>query len=147
MYDFIQQGKHAEKRKLEQAAMSKLIEMAYKKQRCVASHPDTRMLFLKEAREHYQQNNWVYYMVPALAEQPSSRLLKHIIRCYLQLSDDSRACNALRSCFPDMLRDITFSSCLRVYTIQAIIYLCETDHQPVFAVKSIWISWSKLRSC
>ncbi|KAK1373342.1 hypothetical protein POM88_029535 [Heracleum sosnowskyi] len=50
MYDFIQQGKHAEKRKLEQAAMSKLIEMAYKKQRCVASHPDTRMLFLKEAR-------------------------------------------------------------------------------------------------
>ncbi|KAK1373347.1 hypothetical protein POM88_029540 [Heracleum sosnowskyi] len=113
----------------------------------VASHPDTRMLFLKEAREHYQQNNWVYYMVPALAAQPSSRLLKHIIRCYLQLSDDSRACNALRSCFTDMLRDITFSSCLRVYTIQAIIYLCETDHQPVFAVKSIWISWSKLRSC
>ncbi|KAK1373343.1 hypothetical protein POM88_029536 [Heracleum sosnowskyi] len=142
MYDFIQQGKHAEKRKLEQAAMSKLIEMAYKKQRCVASHPDTRMLFLKghhlwiiilqcvashpdtrmlflkEAREHYQQNNWVYYMVPALAAQPSSRLLKHIIRCYLQLSDDSRACNALRSCFPDMLRDIMFSSCLRASTFQ-----------------------------
>ncbi|KAK1373352.1 hypothetical protein POM88_029545 [Heracleum sosnowskyi] len=33
IYDFIQQGKQAEKRKLEQAAMSKLIEMAYKKQR------------------------------------------------------------------------------------------------------------------
>ncbi|KAK1373346.1 hypothetical protein POM88_029539 [Heracleum sosnowskyi] len=90
MYDFIQQGKHAEKRKLEQAAMSKLIEMAYKKQRCVASHPDTRMLFLKghhlwiiilqcvashpdtrmlflkEAREHYQQNNWVYEMTQEL---------------------------------------------------------------------------------
>ncbi|KAJ6893899.1 hypothetical protein NC652_027848 [Populus alba x Populus x berolinensis] len=35
-------------------------------------------------------------MVAALAEQPSSR-----------------ACHALRSCLPDMLRDATFSSCLR----------------------------------
>ncbi|PSR95591.1 Cell differentiation protein [Actinidia chinensis var. chinensis] len=52
-------------------------------------------------------------MVAALAEQPSSRLLKHIIRCYLRLSDNSRACDALRSCLPDMLRDATFSSCLR----------------------------------
>lgn len=104
-------------------------------------------------------------MVAALAEQPSSRLLKHIIRCYLRLSDNPRqvkyiltlllpnastestprprpffffflffccpflikrllnrhlcsspcrACEALRSCLPDMLRDATFSSCLRV---------------------------------
>ncbi|KAL0362851.1 UNVERIFIED_CONTAM: CCR4-NOT transcription complex subunit, partial [Sesamum calycinum] len=53
-------------------------------------------------------------MVAALAEQPSSRLLKHIIRCYLRLSDNPRACDALRSCLPDMLRDATFSSCLRV---------------------------------
>ncbi|KAG2682345.1 hypothetical protein I3760_11G187000 [Carya illinoinensis] len=52
-------------------------------------------------------------MVSALAEQPSSRLLKHIIRCYLRLSDNPRACDALRSCLPDMLRDSTFSSCLR----------------------------------
>ncbi|KAI5658448.1 hypothetical protein M9H77_27241 [Catharanthus roseus] len=52
-------------------------------------------------------------MVESLAEQPSSRLLKHIIRCYLRLSDNSRACDALRSCLPDMLRDSTFSSCLR----------------------------------
>ncbi|KAG6793580.1 hypothetical protein POTOM_002795 [Populus tomentosa] len=52
-------------------------------------------------------------MVAALAEQPSSRLLKHIIRCYLRLSDNPRACDALRSCLPDMLRDATFSSCLR----------------------------------
>ncbi|KAL8110104.1 hypothetical protein AgCh_025997 [Apium graveolens] len=53
-------------------------------------------------------------MVAALAEQPSSRLLKHIIRCYLRLSDNPRACDALRSCLPDMLRDSTFSSCLRL---------------------------------
>ncbi|KAG8386100.1 hypothetical protein BUALT_Bualt03G0113900 [Buddleja alternifolia] len=52
-------------------------------------------------------------MVAALAEQPSSRLLKHIIRCYLRLSDNLRACEALRSSLPDMLRDATFSSCLR----------------------------------
>ncbi|XP_057809845.1 uncharacterized protein LOC131024356 [Salvia miltiorrhiza] len=51
-------------------------------------------------------------MVIALAEQPSSRLLKHIIRCYLRLSDNLRACDALRTCLPEMLRDGTFSSCL-----------------------------------
>ncbi|KAK4746353.1 hypothetical protein SAY87_012665 [Trapa incisa] len=52
-------------------------------------------------------------MVVSLAEQPSSRLLKHIIRCYLRLSDNPRAREALQSCLPDMLRDATFSSCLR----------------------------------
>ncbi|KAM5566375.1 hypothetical protein ABKV19_014851 [Rosa sericea] len=51
-------------------------------------------------------------MVAALAEQPSSRLLKHIIRCYLRLSENPRACDALRSCLPDMLRDATFSTFL-----------------------------------
>ncbi|GKB54687.1 CCR4-NOT transcription complex subunit 9 [Tanacetum coccineum] len=52
-------------------------------------------------------------MVDALAEQPSSRLLKHIIRCYLPLSDSQRASDALRSYLLDMLRDATFNSCLR----------------------------------
>ncbi|KAK0602392.1 hypothetical protein LWI29_032874 [Acer saccharum] len=52
-------------------------------------------------------------MVAALAEQPSSRLFKQIIQCYLRLSENARACYALRSCLPDMLRDGTFSSCLR----------------------------------
>ncbi|MCL7043703.1 hypothetical protein MKW94_025681 [Papaver nudicaule] len=52
-------------------------------------------------------------MVASLAEQPSTRLLKHIIRCYLRLSDNPRACEALRNCLPDMLRDATFSQCLR----------------------------------
>ncbi|KAF8414127.1 hypothetical protein HHK36_002126 [Tetracentron sinense] len=52
-------------------------------------------------------------MVGSLVEQPSPRLLKHIIRCYLRLSDNARACEALRNCLPDMLRDATFSNCLR----------------------------------
>eukprot|EP00262_Sarcandra_glabra_P011102 TRINITY_DN26814_c0_g1_i1.p1 TRINITY_DN26814_c0_g1~~TRINITY_DN26814_c0_g1_i1.p1 ORF type:complete len:326 (+),score=30.03 TRINITY_DN26814_c0_g1_i1:147-1124(+) len=52
-------------------------------------------------------------MVASLAEQPSTRLLKHIIRCYLRLSENARACEALKNCLPDSLRDATFSSCLR----------------------------------
>ncbi|KAH7521214.1 hypothetical protein FEM48_Zijuj07G0009500 [Ziziphus jujuba var. spinosa] len=52
-------------------------------------------------------------MVAALADNPSSRLLKHIIRCYLRLTDNLRACEALRNCLPDMLRDATFNECLR----------------------------------
>eukprot|EP00252_Welwitschia_mirabilis_P009493 TRINITY_DN2212_c0_g1_i1.p1 TRINITY_DN2212_c0_g1~~TRINITY_DN2212_c0_g1_i1.p1 ORF type:complete len:316 (-),score=54.57 TRINITY_DN2212_c0_g1_i1:518-1465(-) len=52
-------------------------------------------------------------MVSSLAEQPSTRLLKHIIRCYLRLSENPRACEALKNCLPEILRDATFSSCLR----------------------------------
>ncbi|XP_052207163.1 uncharacterized protein LOC127811392 [Diospyros lotus] len=52
-------------------------------------------------------------MVAALAEQPSSRLLKHIIRCYLRLSDNRRACDALTSRLPEVLRDGTFSASLQ----------------------------------
>ncbi|KAH9622863.1 hypothetical protein KSS87_007866 [Heliosperma pusillum] len=42
-------------------------------------------------------------MVAALSGQNSSRLLKHIIRCYLRLSENLRACSALLSCLPAML--------------------------------------------
>merc|ERR1719355_26723 len=49
-------------------------------------------------------------MVQALAEQPSIRLLKHIVRCYLRLSDNLRAREALRQCLPDALRDHTFAT-------------------------------------
>ncbi|KAK3141530.1 hypothetical protein QOZ80_4BG0335100 [Eleusine coracana subsp. coracana] len=52
-------------------------------------------------------------MVVSLADQPSTRLLKHIIRCYLRLSDNPRACAALQTCLPDMLKDGTFNNCLR----------------------------------
>lgn len=84
-------------------------------------------------------------MVTSLAEGPSPRLLKHIIRCYLRLTDNPRcnnypffliwkqilynraytiqllmtfrACDALGSCLPDLLRDATFSGCLYVSVI------------------------------
>ena len=52
-------------------------------------------------------------MVTGLAEQPSVRLLKHIVRCYLRLSDNPRAREALRQCLPDPLRNPQFTACLK----------------------------------
>lgn len=51
-------------------------------------------------------------MVSILVEQPSLRLLKHIVRCYLRLADNARARDALRQCLPDSLRDSTFRETL-----------------------------------
>ncbi|KAA0183475.1 hypothetical protein HAZT_HAZT003964 [Hyalella azteca] len=52
-------------------------------------------------------------MVIALAKEQSARLLKHVVRCYLRLSDNVRAKEALRQCLPDQLKDNTFSNCLK----------------------------------
>ncbi|RWW79155.1 hypothetical protein BHE74_00012569, partial [Ensete ventricosum] len=47
-------------------------------------------------------------MVVSHVEQPSTRLLKHIIRCYLRLSENGRACKALTRGLPAKLKDGTF---------------------------------------
>eukprot|EP01012_Entosiphon_sulcatum_P032415 TRINITY_DN41235_c0_g1_i1.p1 TRINITY_DN41235_c0_g1~~TRINITY_DN41235_c0_g1_i1.p1 ORF type:complete len:304 (-),score=54.63 TRINITY_DN41235_c0_g1_i1:211-1122(-) len=47
-----------------------------------------------------------------ITDKPSSRLLKHIIRCYLRLSDHQRAREALKQCLPNSLRDNTFTEYL-----------------------------------
>ncbi|KAH3720376.1 CCR4-NOT transcription complex subunit 9-like [Dreissena polymorpha] len=47
-------------------------------------------------------------MVLHLTREPSARLLKHVVRCYLRLSDNPRAREALRQCLPDQLKDISF---------------------------------------
>lgn len=52
-------------------------------------------------------------MVLTLAKEQSARLLKHVVRCYLRLSDNPRAREALRQCLPDQLKDNTFSNCLK----------------------------------
>jgi len=52
-------------------------------------------------------------MVSQLVEQPAVRLLKHVVRCYLRLSDNLRAREALRACLPEPLRDSTFSTLLK----------------------------------
>ncbi|KFK25534.1 hypothetical protein AALP_AA8G127600 [Arabis alpina] len=56
-------------------------------------------------------------MIATLVETPSptsttSRLLKHIIRCFLRLTDNHRACDALVNCLPELLKDPNFSRCL-----------------------------------
>lgn len=52
-------------------------------------------------------------MVLHLSKEPSARLLKHVVRCYLRLSDNPRAREALRQCLPEQLKDTTFNNCLR----------------------------------
>jgi CCR4-NOT transcription complex subunit 9 len=52
-------------------------------------------------------------MVFNLAKEQSPRLLKHVVRCFLRLSDNQKAKEALRSCLPDQLRDNTFFNCLK----------------------------------
>jgi CCR4-NOT transcription complex subunit 9 len=52
-------------------------------------------------------------MVNGLIERPSIRLLKHIVRCYLRLSDNPRARDALRTCLPMHIRDNTFNESLK----------------------------------
>lgn len=52
-------------------------------------------------------------MVLQLAKEQSARLLKHVVRCYLRLSDNPRAREALRQCLPDQLKDNTFHTCLK----------------------------------
>ncbi|KAI6023738.1 hypothetical protein BKA83DRAFT_679141 [Pisolithus microcarpus] len=52
-------------------------------------------------------------MVNQLVETQAVRLLKHVVRCYLRLSDNVRAREALRACLPEPLRDQTFSALLK----------------------------------
>lgn len=52
-------------------------------------------------------------MVNALVDSQAVRLLKHVVRCYLRLSDNPRAREALRACLPDALRDATFTALLK----------------------------------
>lgn len=52
-------------------------------------------------------------MVTLLVETPSHRLLKHIIRCYLRLADNTKAREALRQVLPTALQDNTFIELLK----------------------------------
>ena len=56
-------------------------------------------------------------MVHALVKEPSVRLIKHVVRCYLRLADNVRARDALRQCLPEPLRDATFQQCLKVCVV------------------------------
>ncbi|GBE59142.1 cell differentiation [Babesia ovata] len=54
-------------------------------------------------------------MVMSLLESPSRRILKHVVRCYLRLSENPRARDMLRKCLPKPLRKIdpVFYPCLK----------------------------------
>jgi len=52
-------------------------------------------------------------MVTKLAENPSVRLLKHVVRCYLRFSEQQKSRNALKKCLPNALKDQTFAAVLR----------------------------------
>jgi len=65
------------------------------------------------AERFYAVSSVLSTMVAKLLESPSVRLLKHIVRCYLRLSEHVRAREALRQCLPDALRDQSFLPVLR----------------------------------
>lgn len=65
------------------------------------------------AERFYAVSTVLSNMVAVLVDIPSARLLKHITRCYLRLTDNMRAREALRQCLPDALRDQTFHKTLQ----------------------------------
>ncbi|KAK1741953.1 CCR4-NOT transcription complex subunit 9 [Skeletonema marinoi] len=65
------------------------------------------------AERFYAVSTVLNNMVGSLVLNPSVRLLKHIVRCYLRLSDNGRARDALKQALPSSLRDDTFANALR----------------------------------
>ncbi|KAL7529570.1 hypothetical protein ACHAWF_003030, partial [Thalassiosira exigua] len=65
------------------------------------------------AERFYAVSTVLNNMVANLVHGPSVRLLKHIVRCYLRLSDNARARDALRQALPATLRDNTFERALQ----------------------------------
>jgi CCR4-NOT transcription complex subunit 9 len=53
------------------------------------------------------------HMVNSMVDNPVPRLLKHIIRCYLRLTENPKAKEALRQVLPASLQDNTFVDTLR----------------------------------
>lgn len=74
---------------------------------------DTGLTYICATPERfYAVSTVLRNMVAALVNAPSARLLKHVIRCYLRLSDNPRARDALRHCLPEALDDDTFGNLL-----------------------------------
>lgn len=65
------------------------------------------------AERFYAVSTILASMITKLLEAPSVRLLKHIVRCYLRLSEHAKAKEALVQCLPNPLRDNSFAQALR----------------------------------
>lgn len=75
---------------------------------------DTGLSYICQTYERFSHVAMILgKMVLTLAKEQSARLLKHVVRCYLRLSDNNRAREALRQCLPDQLKDNTFVNCLK----------------------------------
>ncbi|KAI8394191.1 uncharacterized protein BYT42DRAFT_487029 [Radiomyces spectabilis] len=75
---------------------------------------DTGLYYICQTYERfYAVATVLHIMVNQLVETQAMRLLKHVIRCYLRLSDNPRAREALRQCLPEPLRDSTFHAALK----------------------------------
>lgn len=74
------------------------------------------------AERFYAVSTVLNNMIECLVEAPSVRLLKHIVRCYLRLSDNARARDALRQALPSSLRDETFANALRDWCGMVMLY-------------------------
>ncbi len=79
-------------------------------------------------------------MVGALPDAPSMRLLKHVVRCYLRLSDNARAREALRQCLPALLADPAFTGAslgddlqTRGWLVQLLVNVGRPHADPAFA--------------
>ena len=59
-------------------------------------------------------------MVEELVEQPSPRLLKHIVRCYLRLTDDRRfmLCAVCKFRFCEVILMLPLFFCMRMQGLQ-----------------------------
>lgn len=74
-------------------------------------------------------------MVMSLLENPSRRILKHVVRCYIRLSENPRAREMLCKCLPKPLRKIdpVFYPCLKEEPLLKkwlLQLICETESPP-----------------
>jgi len=74
---------------------------------------DTGLSYVCQTYERFSHVAMVLgKMVIQLTKEQSSRLLKHLVRCYYRLSENNRALQALVQCLPDQLKDDTFKQLL-----------------------------------
>ncbi|KAL6636803.1 hypothetical protein ACP70R_024375 [Stipagrostis hirtigluma subsp. patula] len=77
---------------------------------------DIGLNYICATAERFQAVSGVLgHMVGTLAEHPSLRLLRHIIRCYLRLTDNAKACNALKIQLPTALKNGSFNELLQTH--------------------------------
>jgi len=66
---------------------------------------DQGLLYVCQSPERfYAVANVLSKMVAVLVQNPSIRLLKHVVRCYLRLTEDHKAKEVLRQCLPEGLQ-------------------------------------------